>query len=96
MRFLIIFAVLMALTGCENGAFYLSSKYQLAVSNSGQVYRLNTRSGEVTLIQQTEITGNRIKLSVGSFYETETGDVLLYTGGGKFGPRPPLSSFERK
>jgi len=38
----------------------------------------------------------RVKLVVGSFYETESGDILRYVGAGRFEPRKPLSEFLKK
>jgi len=66
----------------------------MAIAPSGLVYRLDTTSGEVTLIDKAPVTSdNRTKLAIGSLYVTEHGDVLRYSGEGKFEPRPPLSSF---
>lgn len=92
MRYLAMIAVLLFI-GCSQS----KTKYQITVSPSGQVYRLDTVSGEITILEKAPVQSvRRTKLVVGSFYENEKREVLRYVGDGKFEPRPPLSDFERK
>lgn len=72
------------------------NRFQMAIAPSGRVYRLDTTSGEVAVIEKaTTISDERTKLVVvGSFYVTEAGSVLRYVGGAKFEPLPPLSEFD--
>jgi hypothetical protein len=81
------------LTNCgERATHPPAPKYQISIAPSGQIYRLDATSGEVSLIEKPPTIANgRTKLVVGSFYETESGSVLGYLGDGKFQPRPPLS-----
>jgi len=83
------------LTSCSRSqTAQQSPRYQIAIAPSGQVYRLDTTSGEVIVIDKAAvISDNRTRLAIGSLYVTEHGDVLRYSGEGKFEPRPPLSSF---
>jgi hypothetical protein len=79
------------LTGCRQPAEQQPPKYQISIAPSGQLYRLDVTSGEVTMIEKIPIISDgRVKLVVGSFYETERGDVLRYVGDGRFEPRRPL------
>jgi hypothetical protein len=74
-----------------------ASKYQLSISPSGQVYRLDVTSGEVALIENIPtITNGNLKLTVGSSYETENGKVLNYVGNEKFELRPTLDDIFKK
>ena len=73
------------------------ARYQLSIGPPGQIYRIDTATGDVVSIPPpAAISDGRIKLVVGSFYETEQGEVLRYTGAGKFAPRPPLSEIFKK
>ena len=82
------------LMSCRQSAQQQAPKFQISIAPSGQVYRLDVTSGEVIVIGKTPtISDGRTKLEMGSFYETERGDVLRYVGTGEFEPRPPLSKF---
>ena len=92
MRYAVLPFVALLLTNCRQSTQQQEPKYQIAIAPSGQVYRLNATSGEVTIIEKAPTNSDgRTKLVIGSFYETERGDVVRYLGEGKFEPRRPLS-----
>ena len=88
---------IMLLAGCGRSTRQQARRYQILVAPSGQVFRLDTSSGEVVIIEKAPtISDGRTKLVVGSLYETEGVEVLRYVGNGKFEPRRLLSDFEKK
>jgi hypothetical protein len=90
MRAFGILLVLMTVMACNQPSRPQPAKYQIAISPSGQVYRLDVITGGVTAVETT----GRLRLTVGAFYEDENGQVWKYAGGGKLEARPSLSSFE--
>jgi hypothetical protein len=96
--FVVLLPSAVVLTGCgESKLPQATAKYQMSIAPSGQVYRLNVTSGEVALIEKVPaISEGRTKLVVGSFYETEQGKVLRYSGNGKFELMPSLDEIFKK
>lgn len=96
MRPTIICVVSSILTACTVGTKKQEHQYQLVPAPSGQVYRLDTVTGDVMNIEKIVPSTEKTKLQVGSFYEIEDGNVVRYVGGGKLVPRKPLSEFFKK
>lgn len=53
----------------------------------GKVLRVDTRTGEVTVIEI-----GKTKLILNALYEAEEGKVFRYAGNGKLEPRPSLDA----
>ena len=65
-----------------------ADNYQLSTSEDGAIYRVNTNTGEVLLIENDRMTSVKkskvTKLNIGEFYEDETGSIMKYIGKLKF------------
>lgn len=100
MRYLFPILITLTLIGCSDGWNTTSNKYQLVVSSDGHVYRMDTRTGDVVVIEQVPMhklsQSDQIPLVVNALYKTEEGEVIRYAGKGKFEARRPLSDFDRK
>lgn len=93
MRSTIIYAMSSILADCAVNPNSQTHQYQLVPAPSGQLYRLDAVTGEVINVEKIVSSSERMELQVGSFYETEDGEVVRYIGKGKLVPRPPLSEF---
>jgi hypothetical protein len=83
-----LFGVVIVLFGCSN--FESSDRYELVASAQGYVYRLDKKTGDVSIIEEDTIRkvseGQIRNLVVGSRFKTEDGNVIRYAGKGKFEP----------
>ena len=86
-RVLIAVIATFPLLGCELGSQQSIGRYQVMSSAEGKVLRVDTKTGEVTIV---EIEKTKLKLN--SLYEAEDGKVLKYVGNGKLEPRPSLDA----
>jgi hypothetical protein len=81
-----LFGAVILLFGCSN--FESSDRYELVASAQGYVYRLDKKTGDVSIIEQDtmwKVEQSRTKdLIVGSLYKTEDGNVVRYVGKAKF------------
>ena len=77
--------LLIALAGCGEVGTHA---YQLVASSDGFVYRLNTKTGEIGIIEKDRIRAikeiNISPLTIGGFYKDEKGTVIKYVGDQKF------------
>ncbi|MDX8383585.1 MAG: hypothetical protein R8M45_05850 [Ghiorsea sp.] len=71
--------------------------YQLSTKNDGETYRINTKSGEVWIIEGNSLKvvseSNSIQLKVGRKYYIENNYSIKYLGDGKF--TAPVKDFNR-
>ena len=86
-RVLLAIIAALPLLGCESGSQQSMGRYQVMSSAEGKLLRVDTRTGEVTIV---EIEKTKLKLN--SLYEAEDGKVLKYVGNGKLEPRPSLDA----
>lgn len=69
-------------------------------SSDGRAYRLDAKSGEVTVIEQGAMhklsQAEQTPLIMGVLFKTEDGEIIRYIGQGKFEARKPLSDIFQK
>jgi hypothetical protein len=85
-RVLLAIVAIFPLLGCE-GSQQSVGQYQVISSAEGKLLRVDTKTGEVTIVEI-----EKPKLKVNSLYEAEDGKVLKYVGNGRLEPRPPLDA----
>jgi hypothetical protein len=97
-QIILLISFFIVLVGCDK-ANLGNQNFQIISSSDRKVYRLNLKSGDVSMIEQgimIKISEQaRPKLLVGKEYETENGKVLTYLGNGNFRHKP-LSEFTDK
>src|SRR5206468_1410479 len=77
-RYILLFVVMG--TACRQPSHPQSPRYQIAISASGQVYRLDVVSGGVTAVGAAGTSHAPVRLVAGALYEDENGRVLKYLG----------------
>ena len=90
--FMLLGAVIL-LSGCSKLESF--DRYELVASTHGYVYRLDKKTGDVSIIEEDtirKVSEGRIRnLLVGSRFKTEDGNMIRYAGKGKFEPdKDPL------
>ena len=82
-----LIGVVVFLFGCD--ALESPNRYELVASAQGYVYRLDKKTGDVSIIEEDTIRkveqSQTRDLIVGSLYKTEDGNVVQYVGKGTFG-----------
>jgi hypothetical protein len=80
MKYVLVIIGTILITGCDQQFGAKTGSYTLFETSKGTVYRLNTASGETSIIYSPE---GWPKLMSKTLYKSEDGKTYEYLGGGK-------------
>ena len=98
MKLILMVAIFSFLAGCDKSSETADGqRYQLHTTADGKAFRIDTQTGQISLVTDKGITAlpddRKVQLKIGEIYTLENGKSAIYEGSEKFKATPNVVDF---